>query len=268
VVVESACGGAVGSSAAKNGAPFFMFTTSRFADDERDGVFAALREYVGGRDYLGWRLASEIPDVGKRLDRSHLYVLPASLKAVSRQSADCGAGAGLILYDGENWAETPSDEQANMPAAISRAKGAAKAAGCAHFGISPGGEMVGIIPDACSFDLSKAIHRHVDWADITLFNIQAQRLLSDQCNGRAGVKAYVKFVSTVAQEVHAKNPLTKISAQLSFRYTPPSRMIDAIRQLRGTVDGFYLAYPRNVGGRCDYCSSQNLQAVLKDIRSM
>lgn len=250
------------------GKPFFMFTTAQFSGGEPDAIRSTLGKYVTGHDYLGLRLGIEFPELGKRVGRSHLYVLPTSVKAVARHGVQCGDGtAGLVIYDGENWPDTPAAEQADMPQAIQRAKSAAKTAGCAEFGISPGGEIAGVVPAACRYDLAKAVHRNVDWSGIALFNIQAQTLLSDTCSRSAGVSAYVNFVSAVARDVRSRNSTTKISAQLSFRHTPPGRMIEAIGRLRGVVDGFYLAYPQNVGPSCAYCKPQNLATVLAAIRS-
>src|SRR6516165_4288429 len=79
-------------------APFFMFTTWRFATaDETSAIGAVLRR--------------------------HVYALPPNLAAVKHAAASrCGVGAGLIVYDGEHWQQTPSDEQVNMPNAIDRGK--------------------------------------------------------------------------------------------------------------------------------------------------
>ncbi len=245
-----------------------MFTASKFSGGESGAVRGILDRYVTSGDYLGLQVAAEFPELQKRVGRSHLYVLPPSIKAVAHHAAGCGDGtAGLVLYDIENWAATPAEEQADAPRAIARAKAAARAGECTEFGISPDGQMAGIVPGACSYDLARAIHRNLDWDDIALFNIQAQRLLSDACNSRAGINGYVRFVSTIAQEVRAKSRGTRITAQLSFRYTPPGRMVQAIAKLRGVVDGFYLAYPESVGPRCTYCTAQNLAEVLKNVRS-
>ncbi|MDE2571452.1 MAG: hypothetical protein KGM44_02885 [bacterium] len=249
---------------------FFMFTTSRFANaGERKAIVDALRRYVTGQDYLGSRLGHEVPELGGRVGRAHLYALPPNLESLERQSAGrCGSGTpGLIVYDGEHWQETPADEQEDMPRAIARGKGMVRATGCHDYGVAPDGEFIGIVPKTCSYELGDALHRRVDWDDISLFNIQAQRLLSDECDPRAGLKAYVTFVTEIARDVRAKSPRTKVSAQLSFRYTPPDRMVAAIRRLRGVVDGFYIAYPSNVGPRCAYCSPHNLEEVLEAIRA-
>ena len=250
-------------------APFFMFTTSKFANDgERDGVLSALLQHVTNRDYLGLRLAQEVPELGDRVGRAHLYVLPPSLGDVQRQSArgrEPGT-PGLIVYDPEHWPQTPGEELADVPAAIASGKVLARKSGCHDYGIAPDGWLIGIKPDTCGYDLSAGIHRTVDWDGIALFDIQAQRLLGEECVSHSGTDAYVGLVAAIAHEVRARAQDLKIVAQLSFRFTAPERMLAAIERLRGIADGFYIAYPRDVGQACSYCSPRNLDRVLAAIR--
>ena len=244
-------------------APFFMFSTSKFDAVERDGVLATLRTHVTSNDYLSDRLVELDAELARRVGPAHRYTLPPNLRALERQAAACSGG--LVIYDGEHWGDTPLSEQTDMAAAIARGKSLAKAAGC-RYGVAPDGEFLGLVPKSCRVDAGSALHREVDWSDIALFNIQAQRLLSDACTAQSGVESYVRFVTTVARDVRAKNPDTKISAQVSFRSTPPDRMLAAVARLRGVVDGFYIAYPSNVGTACTYCSPQNLERVLAGLR--
>jgi hypothetical protein len=237
--------------------PFFMFSAAQVGSD----VGAVLAKYATPQDYLGQPVVRNNPPLANRLPSSHVYSLVPSLAGVAR---GCRSGAGMVIYDGEHWQSTPADEQSDMVSAVARGKAMATSGGCAY-GVTPDGEYAGLIPKECGYDLSRAIHRQVDWSTIALFNVQAQRLLSDKCAAQGGVDAYVTFLTTIAQEVHAKNPQTLISAQFSFRYTPPSRMIEVIQRLRGTVNGFYIAYPSAVG-RCDYCTPQNLAQVLAALR--
>ncbi len=122
--------------------------------------------------------------------------------------------------------------------------------------------FLGISPGTGRYDLNRSIHRRIDWDGIALFDIQAQWLLDGE---RAGSDTYVEFVATVAREVRAASPPTKIVAQLSFRFTPPEAMIAASARLAGIVDGFYIAYPGNVGPICNYCSPDNLAQVLSSL---
>lgn len=250
--------------------PFFMLATSRFADAaERSAILDSLQRHVTNRDYLGNALAQEFPELGDRLDRHHVFVLPTSLKAVKSASAKgCGPGtAGLIIYNGEKWPETPPEEQSNMPTAIAQGKAMALYRGCHNYGVAPGAEFVGFRPNTCDYNLDGSILSHVDWSGIELLDIQGQGLIGDRCNARAGLDAYVAFMTAIARELRAKGGHPKIVAQVSFRFTPPERMIAAIRRLQGIVDGFYIAYPSNVGPPCAYCSPRNLEEVLSAIRA-
>jgi hypothetical protein len=251
--------------------PFFMFTTSKFGNaGERTDALNALSTYATSADYLSSGIGQLSPVLADRVGRMHLYVLPPSLKSVQRQVlAGCGPGTpGLIIYDGEHWKDTPSIEQADMPAAIERGKGFAQPSGCDDYGIAPDGQYVGVVSGSCAYDLNAVIHRQLQFDGIALFNIQAQRLLSDDCNAQAGVRAYAAFVSGIARDVRAKNAKTKVVAQMSFRYTPPDRMISAMQSLRGVADGFYIAYPMESSTPCAYCSVSNLTAVLRALRSL
>ena len=257
--------------AADTWTPFFMFTTSKFGNaGERTDALNTLSTYATSADYLSFGLGELSPPLADRVGRAHLYVLPPSLKSVQRQaSAGCGAGTpGLIIYDGEHWQDTPPVEQADMAGAVERGKGLTQPSGCYDYGIAPDGQYVGVVPASCSYDLNSAIEGRLQFDGIALFNIQAQRLLSDDCNAQAGVKGYAAFVSAIAGEVRAKNAKTKVVAQMSFRYTPPDRMIAAMQSLRGVVDGFYIAYPIGNNTPCSYCSASNLAAVLKALRSL
>jgi hypothetical protein len=107
----------------------------------------------------------------------------------------------------------------------------------------------------------------VNWAAIDRLDIQGEWLLSDECIGKTSVADYVKLVWAVAGYVRAKNPKIAIFAQISFRFTPPSTMIQAIQQMSGLVDGFLLAYPLNPANEHKYRTAQNLQSVLSSFRS-
>lgn len=243
------------------GVPFFMFSAHVAAGSPLRPV---LDQYATSADYLSTTAVKSNPDLAARVGRSHIYALPPSLGALQQQVTNCAAG--LIIYDGEHWGATPQNEQADMSSSVASGQSIATSGGCT-FGVAVDGQYAGLVPKTCGYSLDRAIHRSLDFRNIALYNIQAQRLLSDECVAQGGQNNYVQFVTALANEIHAKNPATKISAQLSFRYTPPDRMIAVINQLRRVVDGFYLAYPLKVGGiPCQYCSADNLGQVLSAIK--
>ena len=244
-----------------------MFSTWQFATAAETGaVGAVLRRHTRSDDYLGVNVERQFPDLAGRISRTHVYALPPNLAAVERATVGkCGVRTGLIIYDAEHWEGTPPDEQADMAKAIARGKAIVHQTGCQDYGIAPDGQYIGISPGTCRYDPAASIHRSIDSAGIALFDIQAQRLLGPDCIERTGVDAYVAVVKSITSDIRALSSFPKIVAQLSFRLTSPDRMIAAMKQLSGIVDGFYVAYPRNVGPACSYCSPANLDQVLQAI---
>jgi hypothetical protein len=262
IVLMFSSGSALEAAGSPASAPFFMFAAHVGANDPLRSV---LDTYTTSNDYLSLTAVKENPELAARIGKAHTFAIPPSLSAVQQLATQCAVG--LIIYDGEHWGATPANEQADMPGSVARGKASATAAGC-DFGLAPDGQYAGLVPKTCDYNLSAALHRELDFTGIALYNIQAQRLLGAACAASGGDDNYVKFVTAVAAEIRARNPRTKVSAQLSFRDTPPDRMISIIGRLRGAVDGFYLAYPRNVGGvPCQYCTPENLRAVLAAMKS-
>jgi hypothetical protein len=249
--------------------PFFMFAGSRFAEaSEREGLRPVLARYVSGSDYLSVGAANAFQEIGERVPSEHRFALPTSVRGVEREAVKAcgGSSAGLIVYNGEHWAETPDDEKADVPGAIARAKAVAQTR-CRAFGVAPDGQSIGVAPLKCSWNLEAGIVPRVAWNGIALFDIQAQILLSDRCAPKAGPAAYAAFVTKVAREVRATAYPPLIVAQISLRHTQPERARVAIEQLKGVVDGYYIAYPSSTDSRCAYCSPANLEIVLHAIRS-
>jgi hypothetical protein len=253
-----------------DGGPFFMFAASKFADPgDHQRIEAELAQHLTDRDYLSLGVTRAFPALATRVPRDQIFILPPNLTqlaATIRKGADAGT-PGLLIYDGEHWEATPDEEQRDPPAAVLRGKALAGKSPAHRFGFSPDGEFIGVRPSRCAYDLDQSIHRRIDWTGISLFNIQAQALLSETCQETVGLKAYVDFVRAVALEAKAAAPNLTVTAKLSFRHASVATMIEAIRRLGGTVDGFYLAYPCNVGPVCKYCAPANLGAVLAAIRA-
>ena len=255
---------AAGSS---KGAIFFIFSASKFDDSAGEQrIFELLRSQVTSADYIGERLAHALPDVAARVGAAHVVIAPASTAAVLKNLACGPSKPGLVLYDPEHWPGTPADEQSNLAGAVSRIAKAINDSGCHTAGVAPDGRFVGIEPAACSWDLAKSVFGRMPIDGFTLINIQAQALLGDPCVRRSGETAssanYVAFVTAATGEIRKRSPNVIVTAQLSFRATPPNRMLAAIRALRSVVDGFYIAYPPGAPVACTWCSPAALATVL------
>ncbi len=239
---------------------FFMFTASRFASaQERESVTDVLLHYLRPTDYLSAALVRQEPT----LAAAQHYLLATNLVEVERASGNGCTDSKLVIYDGEHWSATPPDEQINLPAAIARGAALVAQSGCHKYGIAPDGVFLGVVSDRCEFHMSHGIIANIDWHGIGLLDIQAQVLLNNRCGA---TENYVNCVTEITRLAKATEQRPLIAAQLSLRDTPPERMVEAIGRLRGTVDGFYIAYPSNGSLPCTYCSPSNLAIVLRKIR--
>jgi hypothetical protein len=136
--------------------------------------------------------------------------------------------------------------------------------GCYGFGFLPDAQFFG--GTQCAYDPQKSLHTQIDWTTIDYLDIQGEGLLSDECIGVSGIKDYLKFAGAIATCVRSKNPRIVITAQLSFRNTPPPTMVEAVHELSGIVDGFLLSYPLNPAMEHKYCDAGNLSAFLSTLR--
>ncbi len=242
--------------------PFLMFANS---SDSK--VFPVLRQFFEARDYVSFRIASQAPALARLIGRSHQFVLPTALDGVRKYSG-CGTGKpGLVVYDIEHWNETPVSEQQQPGPSITAAARVTHADKCQLFAVAPDGQYMGLKEGACSYDFDAGIYRRVDWTQVDLVSIQAQRLLSENCAGTLTVEDYAGFVSRAAAFLRSRNPKITVVSQFSFRYTSPGQMVEAMRKAAPSVDGFYLAYPSNQKTPCRYCSPENVAEVLRAWRT-
>lgn len=239
--------------------PFFLFTTFRPRDP---AVHHILERYFGARDYISTSLARADLALATQVDRTHRYRLCDSIAEID----DNVMAATTIFYDIEHWPSTPTAEQASPVASIAAGAREVHAEPDRKYGIAPDGEFIGLTPGACSFDFQKGILPKIDWTQIDFVNLQVQRLLSDSCADSVTVKDYVAFVSEATGFIRAHNPKIVVTAQLSFRYTPPDKMIAAVKGLTGVVDGFYLAFPGNSPVHASYCTAADLERMLAGVR--
>jgi hypothetical protein len=236
--------------------PFIMIGNS--TDPQ---IFPVLEQLLRRGDYVSLKLAAADRRLDRKIGRDHLFVLPGGLPSVQKHSG-CGSGTpGLVVYDIEHWTDTPVAEQRQPGASISAAARLVRATGCQSYGLAPDGEYMGL--GDCKVDFAKGIYESVDWSQVPLLSIQAQRLLSDSCIGKLTIDDYAAFVSKVATYVRSKNAAIKVVTQVSLRYTPPPKIVAAMRRVAASVDGFYVVYPANSTKPCNYCSPANLAEVLK-----
>ena len=247
--------------------PFFMFANSRFADRAQDeAVRAVLRQYLDGRDYLGVELRKRDPELTRRISRDHTFALPASVAAVRKRAE--GGEVGLLVYDLEHWSSTPAEEQQGPAGAVNQALAAARSRSGCRFGISPDGTFLGIDLKTRDTSMNRSLLPKIDVSKLDLVGLQAQRLLSDEWAADGGRERYVSFVSALAKDLKQRNPKILVVAQVSFRYTTAERTIEAMRLVRGEVDGFYLAFPATTPNvPCRYCDAEKLRQVLAAIRT-
>lgn len=231
------------------------------------------RRYFTGADYA--RIESLPPNI--TVARRHRYVLPTTLR--SRWRGDpglrhwirqgCGRGTpGTIVYDPEHRPLTPVQEQHDFLASIREAARLVRSTGCHAFGLAPGSRpFFGLDPDTCTYDLDAGFYPNVRWRSVDLVDIQAQRLLGDDCVDQGGTQRYASVVAAMARFVRGRNPHISVVSQVSFRDSPPSRMKIAIARVADVVDGIYFSYPStNLETPCRYCTPANLRSLLSYLR--
>ena len=246
--------------------PFFLFAAYRLGSAaDREDVHQVLRDYFGPHDYIGKELAKDDPELARQVGKDHVFALAANLDVLGRYVAD--REGAIVFYDMEHWPQTPKAEQEDPAGAVARAAGVVHAGGAAKFGLCPDGPFLGIDPKSCSASADKSVLRRIDPRTVDILLLQAQILLSDRCAAQGGPERYVSFVTSLAREARERNPDILVAAQASFRYTPPDRMIKAMRAVQDAVDGFYLAWPvENPRVPNVYCSSDNLRRILQEFR--
>jgi hypothetical protein len=248
-----------GAILAQAATPSFIFDA--VADPQ---VYPVLDKYFRSSDFASVRMVKADQHLGQILDRDHQVDSAENVARIQEAlSLGCGVGSpGTIMYQ----LESGRYDLASAPRNIAGAVDQIRASGCHQAGILPSAEFWGYT-GACQFNLAGSPYQQVDWTTIDRLDIQGEGMLSDACIGKTGVADYVKFVSAIAGYVRGKNPKISVYAQLSFRGTPATTMIEAIHAMSTVVDGFLLSYPLNPNERHPYSTAQNLAAVLSAFRS-
>ena len=230
------------------------------------------RRYFTPLDYA--RVESIPPHF--RIERRHRYALPTTLRR--RWAGEpgvrfwtdrgCGRGTpGLIVYDPEKRDLTPPREQEHFAESVRRAARLVGATGCHAFGLAPGSAFLGLDARRCSYSSEGSFYTDVPWRSVDLLDIQAQRLLGDDCLAEDGLDEYASVVTSIGAFARRRNPEISVVAQVSFRDNPPSRMQHAIASVAHAIDGIYFSYPAtHVEIPCQYCSRAHLETLLRFLR--
>lgn len=237
------------------------------ADWDIDAVNAVAKN-LSENDFLGLTANTRLRG-GERLVAGHTFSIPARLDSVAKRAAQSCPMAGrkeAIIYDPEHWTQTPQEEQKNLRESIARASQIVHKKGCFEFGLAPDQQFAGVDPSKCSGEISSLLDQ-VAWKNVDIFIVQAQGLLSRRCGGAANTQAYAKFVKDWASELKKRNPEIKIISAISFSHTDPELMTTIVEMMKPTVNGFYIAYPKARSGTCRYCKPENLEKVMKVIKT-
>lgn len=238
--------------------PFFAFAAS-----QDPGVVPVLQQYFQKTDYLGVKTLAALPALRTVVAGGHQIDLEPSVAGV--QQIGCDPGTAVTVFYQWGAAPTPEAEQADPVGSSARAIAAIRGNGC-QVGLAPEPQFFGYQPGTCAYNPDAGSYRQVDWSTVDFLDIQGEPFLEDTCVGQAGVNPYVNFVTAVAAYVRARNPRIVIAAQLSFRFTPPAVMTEAVHAMGAVVDGFLLSYPLNPAQEHKYCAPQNLAAFLGTVR--
>lgn len=248
-----------------------------YAEDLRDSNLAfafasrnpealvVINKYFKEGDYLSVLIANEMPELGSRIGKSKQFKLSASLAAVAdwaNRPCNDSKGAGIIIYDNEEWDATPVDERVDIPKSIGQGADMVKASGCRAYGLAPARSFLSK-QRGCNPSPSD-LNYQINWKRVEVLVIQAQGLLSEKCVRENGLKSYVNFISDIAKIAKKNNPKINIIGEVSFNRSTSEIISQAIDRVIQFVDGIYLAYPQD--GSCTYCSPLALEKVLSRYR--
>ena len=188
------------------------------------------------------------------------WLSPQSITVTDLRSAGFRRGADAVLYDVEDWAQTPKAQQQNPAEFESQGYRLARASGVV-FIVAPAMDLVRVLdPDGAgtvaqrflSLDLVGQAARNADIVDI-------------QAQGLEGSAQYTAFVTAAARQARAANPNVKVLAGLSTN--PSGRTIGAAvltqdaNSVRGVVDGYWLNIP-SAGSACPTCGTARPQVAV------
>ncbi len=215
-----------------------------------EALVPVLQRYLHPSDYLiGWggrqrtmTFLAQFPRVRKTMGIASARDLDELL---TQRIPDLPYAFDMLYYDPEHWEQTPLEEQQRVPDTLSAVARRIRQAGY----------RVGFAPDR-RFTLE--LYRVINWSDVDLFIIQAQRIVRSESD----LPAFHDMVNQVASFIHSHNASTEIYVQLAFRFAEPALMSKAMDLvLTAPIHGFSLLYLPNP--ECPtQCTINNLEQVL------
>jgi hypothetical protein len=168
----------------------------------------------------------------------------SSLSALSTALSSGGVdrGAAGVIYDCEKWPKTPPDEQIGWAASTDQAAGLVHAQQGLLFMATPAANLVSVIDpsqkDLLAGYLSIGL---ASSANVDIFNIQAQRVITD-------TSAYSSFVAAAAAQARGANSgvilLAGLSTQPEGQTVTAADILAAIAATRDIVDGHWFNVPQ------------------------
>jgi hypothetical protein len=179
-----------------------------------------------------------------KLQNTKRVIGAASLSGLSAAINSSNVKPDIVSYDIEHWQNTPIAEQNDPVTAIS------KAADIVH----GAGYQFAVTPDR-KFLLS--YYNKIDWTKVDVLGMQIQRELSN-------MSKYVSDANSVASFVKSVNPNTVVLSQVSFLVSDPNQIIQAVDNVRSTVDGFIIVY-NSASTESPYSTVGNMDKVISHI---
>ena len=206
----------------------------------------------------------QVPVPGVRATLAESFSSYATL-AAAVAGGTLAPGVTAVLYDSEHWSFTPLDEQLNFPGAMRQAASLAEAHGLTLIS-APALTLASLLapgaPDAYAAYLQAGLGREAALAPMV--DVQAQRAERDPAT-------YAGFVKAATAQIRSANPSAVVLAGLSTNPTGAPvtayQLIEAIRAVHGTVDGFWLNIP-TPGPKCPNCNPPNPAVGIEAITSV
>ena len=177
-----------------------------------------------------------------------MFIVPSLDNITYAMNIGQNYGINVIVYDIENWENTPEFEDVDPSVLISKGSGIVHKAGYRY----------GITPDAPTLIDN---YQKINWKEIDFLNMQLQRFSQN-------ITKYSNIANEVSTFARSENPNIEIFTQLSFRLANASNMTKIIESVKDIVNGFIIVYDTRSDFCISSCSPYELNLVLDTINSL